>query len=72
MRELAHIRLCAVEGFLIDHLGQLFFRQRQRLAVFRHELTLRQPTLAQPTLSRHLDDDSHESCDMENSVGPME
>ena len=72
MRELAHIWLRAVEGFLIDHLGQLFFRQRQRPALFRHELTLRQPTLAKPTLSRHMDDDSPESCDMKKSVGLME
>jgi hypothetical protein len=34
-------------------------------------LTLRQPTLTNPTLSRHLDDNSHESDEMKNFVGPM-
>jgi hypothetical protein len=71
MRELAHIGLCAVEGFLIDNLGQLFFRQRQRPTLFRHELTLRQPTLTNPTLSHHMDDHSYEFYDMKNFVGPM-
>jgi hypothetical protein len=72
MRELAHIWLRAVEGFLIDNLGQLFFRQRQRPTLFRHELTLRQPTLTNPTLSPHMDDNSREPYDMKNFVGPME
>jgi hypothetical protein len=37
MRELAHIWLRAVEGFLINSLGQLSFRQLQWPALFRHE-----------------------------------
>jgi hypothetical protein len=69
MRELAHIRLRAVEGFLIDSLGQLLFRQRQWPALFRHELTLRQPTLTNATRSPQIDDDLPESCKMENLWG---
>jgi hypothetical protein len=37
MRELMHIRLRAMEGFLIDSLGQLLLRQQQWPALFRHE-----------------------------------
>jgi hypothetical protein len=37
MRELAHIGLGAVEGFLIDDLGQLFLCYRQWPALFHHE-----------------------------------
>jgi hypothetical protein len=69
MRILAHIWLRAVEGFLIDNLGQSIFCQWQRLALFRHELTLRQPTLANPTFSRHMDDPTHESSPMKNALG---
>jgi hypothetical protein len=72
MRELAYIRLCAVEGFLIDTLGQSFFRQRQRPALFRHELTLRQPAFSTATDSPHVDDDSLKSCEMKNSGGLLE
>src|SRR5262245_49249652 len=50
MGELAHIRLGAVKGFLIDNLGQLMLRQLQWPALFRHELILREPTLANPTI----------------------
>jgi hypothetical protein len=71
MRELAHIRLRAVEGFLIDNLGQSFFRQRQRPALFRHELTLRQPTLTNPTRIPHTHGASHESDETQHPGGPM-